>query len=107
MVLKTIHKSLAAMVEKCGWQSLMPGCGSQKTCIELYLQFPDYQQHEHSDWVSFTVEVLEYKLGKDASQFAVCACGKHFTPRVETDKDRLVSPHRLNCATCTDSSCAC
>ena len=100
MVLKTIHKSLAAMVEKCGWQSLMPGCGSQKTCIELYLQFPDYQQHEHSDWVSFTVEVLEYKLGKDASQFAVCACGKHFTPRVETDKDRLVSPHRLNCATC-------
>ena len=107
MVLKTIHKSLAAMVEKCGWQSLMPGCGSQKTCIELYLQFPDYQQHEHSDWVSFTVEVLEYKLGKDASQFAVCACGKHFTPRVETDKDRLVSPHRLNCATCTVSSCAC
>ena len=100
MVHKTIHKSLAAMVGKCGWQSLMPGCGSQETCIELYLQFPDCQQHEHSDWVSFTVEVLEYKLGKGASQFAVCACGKHFTPRVETDKDRLASPHRLNCATC-------
>ena len=107
IVHKTTHSSLAAMVGKCGWQSLMPGCGSQKTCIELYLQFPDCQQREHSDWVSFTVEVLEYKLGKDASQFAVCACGKHFTPRVETDKDRLASPHRLNCATCTDSSCAC
>jgi hypothetical protein len=100
MVRKTIHHSLAGMVEKCGWQSLMPGCVSPERCIELYLQFPDYKQHEHSDWVSFTVEVLEYKLGKNASQFAVCACGKHFTPRVETDKDRLASPHRLNCTTC-------
>ena len=100
MVRKTIHCSLAAMVGKCGWQSLMPGCGSPKRCIKLYLQFPDCKQHKHSDWVSFTVEVLEYKLGKDASQFAVCACGKHFTPRVETDKDRLAPPHRLHCATC-------
>ena len=100
IVRKTEHCSLAAMVESCGWNSLMPGCGSNKRCVELYLQFPNCEQYEHSEWVSFAVEVLEYKLGRDARQVAVCACGEHFQPQVERDNDRVASPCRLYCARC-------
>ena len=98
---KKVHKTLTAMVTYCGWKQLMPDSGSQEQCIHLYLEFPAFAMHKHSKWVSFEVEVLEYKLGKDAHQFAVCCnCREHFTPRVEKDEDRLVSPFQLKCACC-------
>jgi hypothetical protein len=38
--------------------------GSLEACINAYLGFPNFKDHELSQWVSFAVDVLEYRLGK-------------------------------------------
>ena len=93
-----IHNNLAEMVRACGWESLIQDCGSFEACISAYLAFPNFKEHELSQWVSFAVDVLEYKLGKYAEQFAVCKCGVVFQPphRVQ----RLKSPCILVCSMC-------
>ena len=66
--------------------------------------FTSVDMHVDSKWVAFTLEVLEYKLGNNALQYAVCSCAVRFASTLVGVRERLVSPDRLLCEECKATS---
>ncbi len=97
----TIFDTLTEMVEACGFSNMIPGSQSTESCVESYLSFTGMAQYKHSQWMAFSLDVLEYKLGNFALQFAVCQCSATFASIPPTaSRSRLQAPARLQCAKC-------
>ena len=102
----SVFDSLTEMLtsEVCGWRELMPREKSADDTKAKYLSYRGMDMYVDSKWVAFTLEVLEYKLGNNALQYAICTCAVRFASSLVSVRERLVSPHRLLCEQCKAKS---
>ena len=99
----TVFDSLTQMLTSY-WRELMPREKSADDAKAKYLSYRGMGMYVDSKWVAFTLEVLEYKLGNNALQYAVCSCAVHFASSLVSVRERLESPHRLLCKECKATS---
>ena len=83
---------------------MMPRVSSAEAAKAKYLSYREMDMFADSKWVAFTLEVLEYKLGNNALQYAVCTCAVRFASNLVSVRERLLSPHRLLCEQCKATS---
>ena len=102
----SVFDSLTEMLtsEVCGWRELMPREKSADDTKAKYLSYRGMDMYVDLKWVAFTLEVLEYKLGNNALQYAICTCAVRFASSLVSVRERLVSPHRLLCEQCKAKS---
>jgi ASC-1-like (ASCH) protein len=103
----SVFDSLTEMLtsEACNWRKLMPREKSANDAKAKYLSYRGMDRYGDSKWVAFALEVLEYKLGHNALQYAVCTCAVRFaSASLVSVRERLVSPHRLLCEECKATS---
>ena len=99
----SVFDSLTEMLTS-DWRELMPREKSANDAKAKYLSYRGMDMYVDSKWVAFTLEVLEYKLGNNALQYAVCSCAVRFASTLVGVRERLVSPHRLLCEECKATS---
>jgi ASC-1-like (ASCH) protein len=99
-----IQSTCRKMVEVRGWRALVPDSGSIRSCVRVYKKmYPKWAGR----WVSFELQVLEYKMYKGV-QTAVCGvCQVNFESYVLDLFERKRSPDRVCCAACNvQSTCS-
>ena len=99
----SVFDSLTEMLTS-DWRELMPREKSANDAKAKYLSYRGMDMYVDSKWVAFTLEVLEYKLGNNALQYAVCSCAVRFASNLVSVRERLVSPRRLLCEECKATS---
>ena len=101
VVSRNVQPTCEKMVEVCGWDDLVPESGSNYSCTQVYKKmYPKWE----GKWVFFQVQVLEYKIYKGV-QTAVCGgCQDKFDSATVRLSERVASPERVFCATCSQQS---